>query len=373
MAEVAQGLYRLLITAFFAVGFVALYDAAAHVGQNGARRQLWRLRVNSELPQVIYGLGVLILIRYLPLTLGGPERMMMRNLNLIVMTYTTLLVRSRWGKLLLQVGIVTIVWSTHALSPGVFVFFVLIILLVNWRYFARVTHLETGFQLTYFLALLLMGLTYWAGIVIDRRPELVDWLIPAVGYFVIMSLIMAQQVRWQADLRKRKTLAVKADYDELTGVKNWRAFSGDLEVRYANVPEQPLVVLALDVDGFKQVNDTYGHLVGNQVLAAFAGCLNRTLRTTGADFELYRTGGEEFTVLLGADAQTAQTIAGQSLTAIRELHITVDAGTIRLTTSIGLAASDQRRDSNGNDTQQRADLNLYLAKQRGKNQVVAEE
>jgi len=129
---------------------------------------------------------------------------------------------------------------------------------------------------------------------------------------------------------------------------------------------QPVTVLFLDLDHFKAVNDTHGHLVGDRVLVAVADCLRRELR--GHD-GLGRYGGEEFVVILDRlTLPEAQLVADRLRNAV--LALRVDDG-LQVTVSIGLA-HEQRH--HGTDLQQllaRADSALYQAKGLGRNRVHA--
>ncbi len=158
--------------------------------------------------------------------------------------------------------------------------------------------------------------------------------------------------------------------DALTGVCNRRAFDVTLEhaILEAREQQRPLTLLLVDIDHFKQFNDTYGHLVGDKVLRFVASTLKRSVK--GKDTAA-RFGGEEFAVILPeTDLKGAETVAEQVRTAISSGRLKDSSsgesyGTI--TTSIGVAqfkASDLP-----SDLLLRADRALYLAKSRGRNRV----
>jgi diguanylate cyclase (GGDEF)-like protein len=131
---------------------------------------------------------------------------------------------------------------------------------------------------------------------------------------------------------------------------------------------QPLALLMVDIDRFKRLNDTYGHLIGDVVLKSTARRLAETLRPT--DF-LVRYGGEEFLAMLpGAGEQPALTAAQRLRTAVEQLVFPpAEPGTmLRVTVSIGVAVLAQ-----GESIEQiieRADNALYRAKAAGRNTVV---
>lgn len=157
--------------------------------------------------------------------------------------------------------------------------------------------------------------------------------------------------------------------DELTGIANRRHFEWRLaeEIERARRYQYPLSALMLDLDHFKQINDTYGHQVGDAVLQQFAQRLKRTLRRT--DF-LARYGGEEFIIL------APQTSSDRALILAERLRRAVDESPmfvspdlqIHITISIGVAVFPEHA-QNGNDLVRAADEALYKAKQTGRNKV----
>lgn len=158
--------------------------------------------------------------------------------------------------------------------------------------------------------------------------------------------------------------------DALTGISNRRAFDATLEhaVLDARENQHPLTLLLVDIDHFKQFNDTYGHLVGDKVLRFVAATLKRNVK--GKDTAA-RFGGEEFAVILpDTDLKGAEAVAEQIRTAISSGKLKDSSsgesyGTI--TTSIGVAQF-KLSDLPG-DLLLRADRALYLAKSKGRNRV----
>jgi diguanylate cyclase (GGDEF)-like protein len=161
-----------------------------------------------------------------------------------------------------------------------------------------------------------------------------------------------------------------ATTDSLTGVYNRRTFKELAEplLSRARRTRGPVSLLLLDLDHFKRVNDTYGHLAGDDVLEAFAGLARTCLRKEDL---LARYGGEEFVVLLPGTAETAamalaerirEEVAGTPLRAgENDAHITV---------SIGLAGETGEQLPSLEGLLGRADQALYAAKAQGRNRVV---
>jgi diguanylate cyclase (GGDEF)-like protein/PAS domain S-box-containing protein len=175
------------------------------------------------------------------------------------------------------------------------------------------------------------------------------------------------------DVTQRKNLERElqrlATTDMLTGMANRRSFLEVAEAAFQRAREghAPLTLLMLDLDHFKTINDRFGHLEGDRVLAAFAQATRHQLRASDT---VGRLGGEEFGLLLphtttaeGAD------IATRILEAIRALELSDSNGQpYRITTSMGLGTLSPG-DRSLHDLLDRADQALYLAKHRGRNQL----
>ncbi|HZH30413.1 MAG TPA: GGDEF domain-containing protein [Pyrinomonadaceae bacterium] len=167
-------------------------------------------------------------------------------------------------------------------------------------------------------------------------------------------------------------------HDELTGLLTSKSFFSELrrEAARAESEGRPFCVLMMDLDHFKRVNDTCGHLVGSQTLEEIGGLITRALR---AGDVAARFGGEEFAAfLLDADCAQAVVAAERVRSAIEEYAFSATrrgaAGeenrTLRITISIGVAAyPDDARDPI--ELVELADTALYHAKQSGRNRVSA--
>jgi diguanylate cyclase (GGDEF)-like protein len=173
-----------------------------------------------------------------------------------------------------------------------------------------------------------------------------------------------------ANIRLREALRAQSTKDPLTGLYNRRYLQEMLEreIRRATRAEQALGVLMLDLDHFKDFNDTYGHEAGDTVLRETASYLVRSIRAE--DF-VCRYGGEEFVIVLPtADLRAAEARAQRIRAKLRDLVLMHNGHSLGLiTASIGVAALPDHA-MNERDLLQAADAALYRAKREGRDRVV---
>jgi two-component system cell cycle response regulator len=169
----------------------------------------------------------------------------------------------------------------------------------------------------------------------------------------------------------RKLLQEQATTDALTRLKNRRAFfeTGKGHFAFARRHGTDLSVIAIDVDHFKKVNDTYGHQVGDEALVAVAETLRMSTRTEDTPA---RIGGEEFAILLpDTNRVGAAVLAERIRETIENKSIAVSSGhTLALTVSVGIASYGSDGHESLEHLMNTADKRLYLAKQNGRNRVV---
>ncbi|WP_197475542.1 GGDEF domain-containing protein, partial [Oleiphilus sp. HI0043] len=159
--------------------------------------------------------------------------------------------------------------------------------------------------------------------------------------------------------------------DELTGCGNKRALDASLhrEAELATRHNTPLSVLMLDIDHFKHVNDTYGHLAGDSVLRDLAATIKKCAR--GSDL-CFRYGGEEFVLILDdTDANQALKIADRIRQSVEQHTYLYKGKIIPVTISAGTSTFIQSETLDS--LKERADKALYSAKLNGRNQAVSSE
>ncbi len=165
------------------------------------------------------------------------------------------------------------------------------------------------------------------------------------------------------------TVRKQALYDNLTGLPNRSLFNEQLRIKLEQAEERKegLAVLLLDLNGFKEVNDTLGHAVGDHLLQAIGGRLSTYL----SDATLVaRLGGDEFAVLIHPGTAQTASIAAETIASCLTPPITVDDMTIQAGASTGIALypSDGQ---DGASLLRRADAAMYEAKQSGRSHMFA--
>jgi len=171
----------------------------------------------------------------------------------------------------------------------------------------------------------------------------------------------------RADNRRLEALA---QTDPLTDALNRRALTERLnaELERARRYDSTVTLLMIDIDHFKRINDTYGHLVGDDVLMALAALLQHEVRSVDL---VARYGGEEFVIVLPETREDGAVAFAERIRERIEIHaFSLDAGpTLQVTASIGVATFPAPRVATVEDLFMRADQALYRAKAEGRNRV----
>ena len=164
-------------------------------------------------------------------------------------------------------------------------------------------------------------------------------------------------------------LRAKATTDELTRLANRRSLFERLAIEYERVQRNPglrCCLLAIDIDHFKRVNDTWGHAAGDAVLRHVAQTMKQQTRRIDI---AARIGGEEFIILLpDTSVENAQALAERIRASVENTPANTGGKQIAVTISIGLSAIHPE-DRNDQQALERADLALYAAKHSGRNQI----
>ncbi len=206
------------------------------------------------------------------------------------------------------------------------------------------------------------------------------FILHASGYFIdlyiaethdllIWSMVTAIAMLFSfIGSRKIQALYIQAYKDRLTGLGNRNLFYLELgyEMKQIRKHAHPISLLMIDVDNFKQINDKYGHISGDNILKQIAVIFKHNVRTNDS---VIRWGGEEFAIILpNTDADGAYRLAERIRVMVEEHNFSCNHDTLcRVTVSIGVATVEEKEEINyliG-----LADKALYNAKYQGRNRV----
>ncbi|MDO8140824.1 MAG: PAS domain S-box protein [Candidatus Brocadiales bacterium] len=202
------------------------------------------------------------------------------------------------------------------------------------------------------------GSLYWEHIVVSpiKNPKGV------ITHFVAVM----------EDITERKKLDSQliylANHDSLTNLFNRRRFYEELEGKLALLKRHGMegALLLLDIDNFKDINDTLGHPAGDEILIKLAALLRKLIRKTDV---IARLGGDEFAIaLLGINASNAESISNQIKESVRQHAVLGERQSFYITISIGIALFPQHSDSI-ETLLTYADLAMYQAKEEGRNRI----
>lgn len=223
------------------------------------------------------------------------------------------------------------------------------------------------------------------------RIHLTDWQLTAVVLYVLTANALGLVVAFQRERAGRAQFATARELasrsgelqelnlklaeltvrDALTGLLNRRSFDERLEeaVARAQRAEKPTTLVLVDLDGFKEVNDTHGHAAGDKLLRQFGDLLRR--RTRDSDLA-FRLGGDEFCLLLpDSSASEGADVLRRSLSKL-PASIEGESGPPVLIDFSAGSTEIRRGERCGEDALHRVDALLYLAKRRGKGCVMIE-
>lgn len=359
-------------TFFYMIGFVASLEIVEDLGPQFFERWFHR-RLPAPVLVALYVVAVIFFIRMLRLfgTTYSWTANALRNGTLI---YISKRLNDRRVFRWMLVAIFVSFWPYwHWDIPSLIGFVATLALLIplnDHQDWIKASHVRHG------IVLVGVSLIYWLFDMYSYHYGLAETLEVTAAFVVVVAL--AHGYDHLLVYRREKTDMLQYDnqHDALTGAYSLSKFTIDF-TRYRQLSitgnMAPVHLVMIDIDHFKAINDTYGHLAGNDVLQAFVTDLTRYLDRMPFPSELYRTGGEEFSILIsgGASDEETQTLITNYSRHLEQLPIHTAKTTLHLTISAGITsvASDDR---DNEQTIARADANLYSAKHAGRNTVITD-
>lgn len=265
--------------------------------------------------------------------------------------------------------------GNHGPAP---IYFVMILVYLAFYLQGTKLFVSLFFLLIYYTIIMVVGYMHSELVVPyhDETSKIIELCMTVISVSVVMSIIASitftsynQERDHVIDLmnelkKKNRELEQLSIKDQLTGIYNRRRFNEVLkkELELLEQENNSLYILMIDIDHFKRINDTYGHLYGDEILKLVANGIGESVRSHDL---LARYGGEEFIVLL---SRTNESDAYQTAERIRKHIEKIEYRNERqITVSIGIARGIQS--DSVLDVIKRADELLYSAKEKGRNRV----
>lgn len=336
----------------------------------GTQRQV-RVRRDLNLtrqviPQIVYVCIVLVLLRVLEINASMSQSWILLNLQLVVLLSASMIVETFGSFLLIQVVGALLFATTNALTLKIVPFYFLSFLLIySMHWYGEVLNRHPSLLI---VPPMIVGAIYWTviGMYYQPRATVMQIVVNYVGFVWAYLAFVDYDQYQQKDQRIVAKLTREVQYDALTQARNWGTFQSDLNDNFARQTERPALIV-FDIDYFKSINDTYGHLTGNQVLITLSGQMMQFLQSKNTDYQFYRTGGEEFAIVMpDTTIEQATEVVKACQQLIRQMVILTSKGdAVHITCSFGVTLA-QATDPNPTAQFKRADHYLYQAKREGR-------
>lgn len=367
-------LAQILITILFAAGFSNYYERAWHLAVHDQLR--WRqyfLRALLALACCAIGIE-LHMIGWRVFT--NATGLMFHNLGLFVLTITLVDKRNSLFEFAVKVAATLSIWWMHhedyysrpQFSISLLLLTVAVVALWLFRDQIRNRALRQIGMYSY------IGLAFWlflpprsAGLIITPMIQLQGFSM----YFAATLLVALVMQYDHGQLLVNEENAQAAHFDTLTNARSYTTYREDITKMFqaAEMNGTPLALAVIDIDHFKQINDHYGHLVGDSLLGAVAKLMQKTVRAYPGENELYRTGGEEFVIAFpGLTALEAEPILHDCWADVRGGTFRAEGFDITVTVSIGVDQY-QLGDESSDDIYTRSDASLYQSKRDGRDTI----
>ncbi|KRM87888.1 Signal transduction diguanylate cyclase [Lacticaseibacillus thailandensis DSM 22698 = JCM 13996] len=349
---------------FYMAGLIGILDALEDVFPRFYAHITTR-ELRPEIPEAVFTILVLLCLRWLaPLDAIDAWIADAALFGTLLYLSTRLHERALYIALLTLTGIINwTLWGTH---PGSLVPLVILMVVNSFADWFN-DHTWDFILMTLVVSAVTWGTATWV-----NAWDLVEATI--VGVIVTVTMIASH---WYGRLvvsrqQQGKRLRYSSNHDELTGIRSLHLFRRDYRTYQRLMrsnPDAHLTLVMIDLDHFKQINDTYGHLTGNEVLITFARDIEAYLVAMPYFCGVYRTGGEEFSVFLYelTDAEAKEAIDAY-IKRLRDLVVMRSYPEKRITLSVGMSRV-HGYDEPLKQAIARTDAKLYEAKHGGRNRV----
>lgn len=366
---------QIIIATFFMSGVISHYQQLHAYATNHEKPKARRLLARVMLVVMSAGVGsILHMMGYSV----GINTMMFMNLGLFLMLIPIFDTDINWFEVSVRVAILGLFWSEYNVGfmqgsryP------VSLLMIAGWLVFARLYgHQDHPSAIPAFLLLISFAIGFWVMLPpfsapSDRLKLQVNGIIMFIALAIITIYLWMR--RYRARLRNIELEQI-ASYDQLTNAGTYAQYQSYIVKAFkaAKAEQTPFTMVSVDIDHFKQINDYYGHLAGNAVLIGAATTLDDVLSRSGLPYYIYRTGGEEFSILFpDASPDDVLPTVKACWKGVRKGHYTYKNQDIAVTISMGVTAIAPT-DMVVDDIIKRADDNLYLSKHAGRDTITVE-
>lgn len=367
---VVKSIVEFILGLFFLIGILATY----HVSEYMVAEVIWPKkfrRFHIDFVQVYTTLYFLVVfLAFLVIRLNIPDILEYDNLQLLILFFFLFYSKEKKVYWRLTVPVLFVLFGELALFGEKYwqwavIFCSSSLLMVVITYLAR--------QKSYFLMWLgsvSVGVFFWSLELLVASVSFSEFIYGLTLYVALSSflfIIIIFESHYRKQIIENKRLAM---FDEMTDTKNYRSFVKEFgqSLQLAGEQQKPIAFIMLDIDHFKLINDTYGHLSGNQVLKFVAVDLINNTYDFDSQADVYRLGGEEFGIFLtNTNLAETQKFAQKCRYSLSQLAVPIDNGMLHLTASFGCDIS--RTGDDFNTFYQRVDHYLYQAKINGGNNV----
>lgn len=336
----AQAVMMLLFTTGFVNYQNRNWEKAIAIPRNTLRGKWWRLWVPGSASVVALLFFAVSAARDMP-----NSGLLFNAITVFVLTFVMFDADTNFWEYIVRLAVLLVVglWYYHtefgSFSFGIMVAFFTGWSIVVWYYRSAIRY----HVYRHILAIWTVAAMFWLTLPTDTRGFEMTPLVrlEALGFSTVaitfsgIFLAHAHRVELQSQAN-----AYQVEYDALTQTKSFAAFEAEFAQAFAKAhrDELPMTIIAMDIDHFKAINDHFGHLAGNQILTGIANTLQSALNSQAISATLYRTGGEEFTVVCpDAKAESALELARACWQAVRTHPFIADKYKIPCTLSCGIA------------------------------------
>ncbi|HJE87096.1 MAG TPA: GGDEF domain-containing protein [Levilactobacillus hammesii] len=361
----------MITSIFFVLGVITLYWSIFNWATSKAESQ--NKPVNVKRVQTIVGLvcAVTSVFALQLIVRDSHLSWTFTNFQLLLLIFVAYFLQVRipyWAVFL--AGIAFMLMNGNIDQPLSWVYTFLFVFFYVFSY-VQSTHLWRAPFTRYAIVAVVFALPLWYLVKLRFHLPWSTYFDEMINYLILVVLMYGYFKIQDKDRRIKDRLFQSANWDALTKVQNFAAYDRAIgyEFRQSAAHDRDLSMIMFDIDHFKHVNDTYGHLAGDEVLKQVSRTVASTLKAVDPKIVLYRTGGEEFNIIFpNYTVDRTEQVAQKVFDAVKDLTIAYNDVEIKVTISVGVSALSLK-DSNPLDFYKRVDANLYRSKQNGRQQI----